>query len=195
MLYAAPVWVGDFEQGDLDEWNFKLFPEYISIVESPTAHGTKAARIELDNAARWGNGLRRVELHHSPDAGRTAEGSELYFAWSFYLPETLPTDPSHQVGYWESDNSYQQMMASQVEGEHISFSTRRPQNNVQWEADSLPTAGVWHRIALHIKLSKNQSNGFVSVWFDGTQVLNEGAAATLADDNSHFTQVGLSAWR
>lgn len=190
-LHAAPVWVGDFEAGNLDEWNFKLFPEYTSIVDSPTIHGTKAARIELDNAAEWSNGLRRVELHHSPAEGRTDEGAETYFAWSFYLPETLPTDPSHQIGYWESDNSYQQMMAFQVEGEHISFSTRRPQNNVQWQADNLATAGVWHRIALHIKWSKNAAQGYVDVWFDGIQVVTQGAAQTLADDNSHFTQVGL----
>lgn len=137
----------------------------------------------------WGNGLKRVELQHGPEPARTAEGATTWFAWSFYVPETLSARPSQTIGYWESGNSYQQMMAFQVAGESISFATRRPMNVVQWEADGMVTAGQWHRIAMRILWSK--TDGEVDVWFDGEQVVTAAAAQTLADDNPHFTQVGL----
>lgn len=188
---AAPVWTGDIETGDLSQWDGQLNGEHIMVVGSPVLQGKYAAQIQLTNDAVWPNGLKRVELHHSPGAGRTAEGASLYFAWSFYVPEKLPTDPSQQIGYWESDQSYQQMMAFEVAGEHISFSTRKPQNVVQWEADGKVTAAAWHRVAIHVNWSKDPAKGSVDVWFDGEQVVTNGPAQTLADDNSHFTQVGL----
>lgn len=188
---AAPVWIGDLETNDLSQWDGALNADHISVVSMPVLQGTYAAQIQLTNDATWPNGLKRVELHHGPDAGRTAEGEELYFAWSFYLPETLPTDPGHQIGYWESDQSYQQMMAFNVDGEHMQFITQQPDYAVHWDADGMATAGVWHRIAMRILWSKDAGTGTVDVWFDGTQVVDQAVAQTLADDNDHFTQIGL----
>ena len=188
---AAPVWIGDFETGDLSQWDGALNGDHITVVGAPVVQGSSAARIELTNDAVWPNGLKRVELHHSPDPARTAEGAETWFAWSFQLPDELPTDPSQQIGYWESNQSYQQMMAFEVEGQLIRFITHKPSYQVHWEADGMVTPGVWHRIALHVKWSKDGGQGFVDVWFDGSQVVTQGAAQTLADDNAHFTQVGL----
>lgn len=193
---AAPVWVGDFETGDLSQWSYLLNSEVDGMTYSQAdtqfvAEGTYAGRIELHNEAVWGNGLKRVELQHAPAPGRTAEGQTTYFAWSFYLPEALPTDPGQQIGYWESNQSYQQMMAFDVAGERITFSTRRPDNVVQWEQDGAATPGQWHRIAMGIAWSTSVDNGRVDVWFDGEQVVSGAAAQTLADGNDHFTQVGL----
>ncbi len=196
VLVAAPsmaevVWVGDFEAGNLDEWSFILNGENISVVGDPISSGSQAARIQLTNDAEWPNGLKRVELNHRPEDARTAEGAQTYFAWSFYLPETLPSDPSQQIAYWESDQSYQQMMAFQVEGERIRFDTRQPQNQNHWDEDGVVTAGQWHRIAMRVFWSKDAAQGEVDVWFDGVQVVTGAQAKTLADDNAHFTQVGL----
>lgn len=189
---AAPVWIGDFETSDTSQWDGELNGEgHISIVGSPIIQGAHAAQIQLTNDAVWPNGLKRVELHHGPAAGRTAEGQELYFAWSFYLPETLPTDPAQQIGYWESNQSYQQIMAFNVAGEHVQFITQKPNYTVHWESDGMATAGEWHRIAMHVLWSKDPSLGKVDVWFDGQQVVSQAGAQTLADDNDHFTQVGL----
>lgn len=188
---AAPVWTGDFETGNLNQWNTTLNGEHISVVTSPVLQGTRAGKVQLTNDARWSNGIKRVELNHKPAAGRTAEGAQTYFAWSFYLPEALAADPPTQIGYWESENSYNQMMSFEVVGQHISFATRKPDNKVHWEADGAVTPGVWHRIALHIRWSTNPSQGSVDVWFDGKQVVTGGKAQTLADNNAHFTQIGL----
>lgn len=196
LAHAAPVWNGDMETGDPSQWGYLLNAEingmtYASASDELATRGTYAARIELHNDAVWGNGLKRVELQHGPEPARTAEGATTWFAWSFYVPETLSVDPSQTIGYWESGNSYQQMMAFEVSGESISFSTRRPMNVVQWQADGMVTAGQWHRIAMRILWSKEAGTGLVDVWFDGDQVVTAAAAQTLADDNPHFTQVGL----
>jgi hypothetical protein len=188
---SAPVWVGDFETGDLSQWSGELNGEHITVVQSPVLQGSYAAQIQLTNDALWSNGLKRVELNHSPAAGRTAEGAELYFAWSFYLPETLPQDPSQTIGYWESDKSYQQVMAFHLEGEKIRFITQKPQYAVHWEADGKVTTATWHRLAMRVKWSKDPGQGSVDVWFDGEMVVTNASAQTLADDNSHFTQLGL----
>lgn len=188
---AEVVWEGNFETGDLGQWGYVLNGEHISVVSDPVVEGANAGRIQLTNDAVWPNGLKRVELQHGPAEGRTAEGETTCFAWSFYLPETLPTEPSAQIGYWESNTSYQQMMAFEVSGESISFSTREPQNDVKWDADGRVTANVWHRIAMCVLWSQDPGIGKVDVWFDGEQVVTQGAAKTLADGNACFTQVGL----
>lgn len=188
---AAPVWTGDMETGDLSEWSFLANPEHSQVVSDPVAHGTHAAQIQLTNDAVWPNGLKRVELNHAPEGGRTAEGATTFFAWSFYLPAALPSDPSQQIGYWESNNSWQQMMAFEVTGQDITFSTRRPNNVVQWDAPGVVTPGVWHRLAIGIHFSQDPAVGRVNVWFDGAPVVTDAAAQTLADGNSMFTNVGL----
>lgn len=193
---AAEVWVGDFETGDLSQWGFVLNGEvggmaYAFAQQRTVAEGTFAGRLELHNDAVWPNGLKRVELQHRPADARTAEGATTWFAWSFYLPEALPEDPSQQIGYWESNNTFQQVMAFQVEGENIAFYTRRPNNVEQWQADGVVTAGQWHRIAMGVTWSTNPGMGAVDVWFDGMQVVDQGPAQTLADDNPHFVQLGL----
>ena len=193
---AAEVWVGDFETGDLSQWGFVLNGEvggmaYAFAQQRTVAEGTFAGRLELHNDAVWPNGLKRVELQHRPADARTAEGATTWFAWSFYLPEALPEDPSQQIGYWESNNTFQQVMAFEVEGETIAFYTRRPNNVEQWQANGVVTAGQWHRIAMGVTWSTNPGMGAVDVWFDGMQVVDQGPAQTLADDNPHFVQLGL----
>jgi MYXO-CTERM domain-containing protein len=132
-----------------------------------------------------------VELQHLPEAARTAEGATTCFAWSLYLPEVLPEDPGHTLGYWESQNSYQQMMAFNTNGQSIRFITQQPIYVEHWSADGVLTPGVWHRIAMCVLWSEDPGMGLVHVWFDGAQVVTAAAAKTLADGNPHFAQIGL----
>lgn len=187
--HADVVWVGNFETGDLSQWTFVANGGYVELQSGLVGEGELAARVELHNDAVWPNGLKRVELQHLPDAYRTTEGATTWFAWSFYLPEALPEEYDQAIGYWESNNSYQQVMAFNVQGDDIVFATRRPSNVVQWQADDVVTPGVWHRIAMRVAWSTGQ--GSVSVWFDGQQVVDEAAAQTLADGNPCFVQIGL----
>lgn len=187
---AVVVWTGDLETGDLDQWEYKLNESGISVVQDPVTQGQYAAHITLTNADTWSNGLHRVELNHAPEDARTAEGAELYFAWSFYLPAALP-DTGQQIGYWESGQSYQQMMAFSADAGDLTFLTQQPSYVEHWTGSGVLTPNTWHRIAMFIKWSKDPAVGYVDVWFDGTQVVTNAAAKTLNDDNPHFTQVGL----
>lgn len=194
---AAPVWVGDFEGGDLSQWDGTLNGsvggvDYITVAQDVVVEGSNAGRIALHDDAIWpGNGLRRVELHHGPAAGRTDEGATTWFAWSFYIPEALPEDPGTTIGYWESNDSYQQMMAFNTNGQTIRFITQRPSYEEQWVGEGLFTPGQWHRIAMRVLWSTDENTGEVEVWYDGEQVVAGVNVQTLADDNDHFTQVGL----
>ncbi len=193
---AEVVWQGDFENGDLSDWNYLVNPvidgkSYTNVVQDIVYEGGNAVRIELHDDAKWSNGLRRVELQHAPADARTAEGAETYFAWSIYLPETISSDPSQQIGYWESKSSYRQMMAFTLAGDTLSFTTRQPDNVVLWTGTGVVTSAEWHRIAMRVKWSKDAAVGSVSVWFDGEQVVDNASAKTLNDDNAHFTQIGL----
>ncbi|MBC8070570.1 MAG: heparin lyase I family protein, partial [Deltaproteobacteria bacterium] len=194
---AAPVWVGDFESGDLSQWDGSLNEEiggvdYITVVGDVVVQGSSAGRIELHDDAVWpGNMLRRVELRHRPSRGRTDEGATVWFAWSFYLPEALSDEPGTTIGYWESAGSFQQMMAFNTHGQDIRFITQRPSFVEQWSGDGLLTPGEWHRIAMRVLWSTDEAVGEVEVWFDGEQVLAPTHTQTLADGNDHFTQLGL----
>lgn len=193
---AAVVWTGDFETNDLSQYGYILNGEidgtpYITIVEDPVAQPSYAARIELHNDAVWPNGLKRVELQHGPADGRTDEGATTYFAWSFYLPETLPEDPDQTIGYWESNGSFSQTMAFHVAGEQIEFITQHPDYAVHWQADGMATAGEWHRIGMRVLWSTDPGVGEVDVWYDGDLVVDAVPAQTLPDGNSTFVQFGL----
>jgi hypothetical protein len=186
---AAPVWVGDFETGNLSQWTFVAHGQYIDLQQEIVAQGQLAARVELHNDAMWPSGLQRVELQHLPAPGRTSNGATTWFAWSFYLPEALPQAPYHAIGYWESNNTWSQSMAFIVRGDDIEFVTRHPSHVSQWQANDVVTPGVWHRIAMGITWSLG--SGSVDVWYDGEQVVDGAPARTLSDANAHFVQIGL----
>ncbi len=188
----AQVWVGDFETGDLSQFSGSNNAtvggrDYIQIITDPVAEGAHAARIELHDDA--GATLRRVELQHEPASGRTADGHTLFFAWSFLVPDTLPTDPAHGIGYWESRNSWQQTLSFSLAGEDLTFTTRHPGYVEQWRGVGAVTPGVWHRIALRVLWSRTA--GEVDLYFDGEKVVDSAPAETLGDDNPVFVQFGL----
>lgn len=193
---AQPTWRGDFETGNTSQYDSLLNPTimgrtYLSVVRDVVADGGYGARIELHDDARWSNGLRRVELHHSPQAGRTAAGATLFFAWSFLVPQALPRTPEQTIGYWESNQSYQQLMAFAVIGTDLRFSTNRPTWRAHWTGQGVVTPGVWHRVAMRVLWSTDPMVGTVDVWFDGAQVVRGVRAQTLADANPAFVQMGL----
>ena len=193
---AQVSWRGDFETGNTSQFNYLLNPTimgrtYTSVVQDVVAGGRYAARIELHDDARWSNGLRRVEVQHAPQASRTASGATLFFAWSFRVPQALPTSPEQTIGYFESNTSYQQLMAFAVIGTDLRFSTNRPMWRAHWTGRGVVTPNVWHRVAVRVLWSTDPLVGTVDVWFDGVQVVTGAHAATLADANSAFVQMGL----
>ena len=184
---AEVIWRGDFETGDTSQW--KGAPkDGVTVVRDPVREGKYALRIDGTNAAKKGK-LDRIEFQHQPKPPGTAEGTERYFGWSVYLPKKL-TDANHSLGYFETRKSWSQLMAFEVKGEDILFTTRVPYKQ-QWRGKGKMTAGKWHDFALHVLWSRDPEKGFVEVWFDGEKVVPLTKTATLKDENVAFFQIGL----
>jgi hypothetical protein len=186
---AEPVWRGDFETGTLEQWTGAPTSDAVKLVKEPVREGKYAARIDGSNAARRGE-LDRLEFHHQPKPPGTSEGGERYFAWSVYLPKKF-TNTFHTVGYFETRNSWSQLMSFEAEGEDLKFSTRVPYK-LHWTGKGKLTPGRWHDFVVHVLWSRDPAKGFVEVWFDGENVVPLVKTATLKDENVAFFQVGFA---
>ncbi|HXX92973.1 MAG TPA: heparin lyase I family protein, partial [Planctomycetota bacterium] len=188
---AAPaevLWRGDFETGNLDQWKGPPKSDGVKVVQDIVREGKYACRIDGTNAARRGT-LDRIEFQHQPLPPGTAEGTERYFGWSVYLPKKF-IDVVHMVGYFETRNSWSQLMSFEAKGEDLKFSTRQPYK-LHWTGNGKLTAGRWHDFALHVLWSRDAAKGFVEVWFDGEKVVPLSKTATLRDENVAFFQLGF----
>lgn len=187
-LSAEVIWRGDFETGNTEQWRGAPKFDSIKVVTEPVREGKYAVRIDGTNAARKGK-LDRIEFQHQPKDPGTAEGTERYFGWSVLVPKKL-TDDFHSVGYFETRNSWRQLMSFEVHGEDILYSTRVPYAR-HWSGKGKLTPECWHDFAVHVLWSRNADKGFVEVWFDGEQVVKRTRTATLLDENPAFFQVGF----
>ncbi|MCE9565138.1 MAG: polysaccharide lyase [Planctomycetes bacterium] len=186
---AEVIWRGDFETGDTKQWPGAPKSDAVTVVKDPVREGKFALRIDgPDPAAKKGK-HDRIEFQHQPKAPGTAEGTERYFGWSVYLPKKL-TDANHSLGYFETRNSWSQLMAFEVKGEDILYTTRVPYAR-QWEGKGKMTPGKWHDFALHVLWSRDPKKGYVELWFDGEKVVPLTNTATLKDENVAFFQIGL----
>jgi hypothetical protein len=185
---AEVIWRGDFETGTTEQWRGASKFDTVKVVTEPVREGKHALRIDWTKAARKGD-RDRIELQHQPAPPGTSEGTERFFGWSVFLPRKL-TDDSHSLGYFESRNSWRQLMAFEVKGEDILYTTRVPYAP-QWNGKGKMTAGRWHDFAVHVLWSRDSEKGFVEVWFDGEKVVPRTKTATLLDDNPAFFQIGL----
>ena len=185
---AEILWRGDFETGTTEQWRGAPKTDSVQVVTDPVREGKYALRIDGTNAARRGD-RDRIEFQHQPAPPGTAEGTERYFGWSVFLPKNL-TDDSHAVGYFETRNSWRQLMSFEVRGEDVVYSTRVPYAR-RWTGTGKLTSGRWHDFAVHVLWSRDPTKGFVEVWFDGEQVVPRAVTATLLDENVAFFQLGL----
>lgn len=185
---AEVIWRGDFETGTTEQWRGAPKSDSVKVVTDPVRDGKYALRIDGTNAARRGN-RDRIEFQHQPLPPGTAEGTQRYFGWSLYVPKKL-TDDSHTLGYFETRNSWRQLMSFEVRGEDILYSTRVPYAR-HWTGTGKLTPGRWHDFAVHVLWSRDPAKGFVEVWFDGEQVVRRAMTATLLDENVAFFQIGL----
>lgn len=194
--FAEEIWRGDFETGDTSQYTSITNPDdgnvnYMSIVDEPTVQGQNSCRILLDEDATFPNGLKRVELSYSPAAEVTAEGETTYFAWSFYVPETISSDTETTIGYWESHISYQQIMQIVLIGDDLRIATQRPGWEQRYYGTDVITPGTWHRIAMRVAWHAQPTDDVFDVWLDGMQIVSNVNASTLDGDRANFVQFGL----
>lgn len=191
-VLAQPLkWQGDMEMGDLSQWSYLANPAGLSVAEDCVYEGDYAARIAIDGSEQflW-NGredLNRSELNYRP--ANTAEGDNTYFGWSFYLPATF-ADARHELGYWESADSWKQHMRFNIEGDTFSFQLSDAEERF-WEVPGFAAPGVWRDVAMHIHWSSDPEKGFMEVWLDGESMGKTAMATRVNDTDPMFTQIGI----
>lgn len=188
-----PLWRGDFESGDLTQWSYLLNPHGLTVQQECVYEGQYAgrARITGEPDMLWhGNAhLNRTEFSYKPPAERTGEGQETFFGWSFYLPESL-SENKHEIGYWESDSSYQQMLRFNIVGQDFSFQ-ETAQAEPFWTKTGFASPGRWHDVVMHIGWSTDAKKGYAQIWLDGEDMGKHFFKTLNAADESMFVQLGI----
>jgi hypothetical protein len=198
---AKVIWSGDFETGDLGQWNELLNadntkPPRVTVVGAPVRDGDHSARVEVRNTDLWSNGLNRVELGHHPDAS-AFEGSERAYSWSVFVPTDGAWEVREkQIAYFEADVIWKQVMSFPVRGTDVDFVARLPRDQVLWHGTGALTRGRWHDFVLRVKWAADPRIGAVELWFDGQRVLARTPVATMHRDaggkpKANFLHVGL----
>lgn len=179
---ASLLWKGDFETGNLSQWSFKFSEKQLRTVATPVREGKFALEA---TAVATGD---RVEVQNG--MAQASDGTDRYYAWSVMTPKALgPND--HQTGYFETKNSYKQIMAFVIKGTDISLDTRAPNSQRRWTGKGKFTVGVWHDFVFHVKWSRDAATGLIELWFDGQKVLGPVSLPTLWDANDAFFQIGF----
>ena len=190
---ASILWQGNFETGDIAQWNTPINPAGLSVVSDCVFDGKHAGKVRLtgDDSFLWkGNKfLNRSEFHHRRAAGNTHEGKDTFFAFSFYLPKKL-SEHKHELGYWESDKSWQQMLRFNIAGSELSFQETAAKK-VLWTLPEGAAPGQWHRIAMHIHWSTDPEVGSAEVWVNGKHMGKNHFKNLPAKDALMFTQIGI----
>ncbi len=188
---ADTLWKSDFESGNLDNWHYLLNKQGISISDQYQSQGAYAAKITVKGDANYlwhgKSFLNRVEMQYKPDT--VADKGNTVMTWDVMFPELL-SNARHEFAYWESDKSYQQIMRFDIAANRLSF---RPSTSSQplWQFDELKPQ-TWYSMAMHVHWSAKPDEGFVSLWFDGQQVLDKAPMATLLNEQEKaFIQFGI----
>jgi MYXO-CTERM domain-containing protein len=187
---AAVIWSSGFESNDLNDWDYQLNPEGLSIVTEPVAAGQYALRAELTRDRVWDNGIFRTELQYASTKSKASEGAETYFGWSVYLPAPLPMG-DYQLGYFETRSTYNQVFSLHAQGSDLSLELNHGATQRKHPVPGVLTTGAWHRIVYHVKWSADPAVGFVSLWWDGSKVVDQAHARTFVDDDPALIQLGL----
>ena len=188
---AELLWQADFETGDLSQWPYITNPAGASVTSACAYDGQYAGQIAItgDDKYLWhGNeALNRSEFNYQPAA--TGEGDTTHIGWSFYLPEPLLA-VKHEIGYWESGNSWQQKMRFNLFGETLSF-TRSDADEPYWSKPGFASAEVWHDVAMTVHWSTDPAQGYVDIWLDGKPMGRTQLQTRANNTDPMFTQIGL----
>lgn len=190
---ASILWQGNFETGDQSQCSTAINPAGLSVITECAFDGKYAGKVRLtgDESFVWkGNKfLNRSEFHHRSAAGNTYEGKDTFFAFSFYLPKKM-TEHKHELGYWESDKSWQQMLRFNITGSELSFQESAGKE-VQWKLPQGAAPGQWHRVAMHIHWSTDPKIGSAEVWVNGEHMGKNFFKNLPTKDALMFTQIGI----
>lgn len=194
---------GDFETGDLSQWQAvqRAEDDRIEVVSSPTDGGKYAARFKVHPGdvveAGRGHG-NRAEVFARHGLGSQAltgawpdpEGSERWYGWSTFFPNDFPVfsdgDDWQLFLQWKNYGAGSPPLDMRLRNNKMEFHT--------W-AKTIER-GRWNRFMAHIKWSPDSNVGFVEFWYDGKLVVPKDYTATMRDGEcdrgiSNYFKIGL----
>jgi len=217
---AAPVgsliFVGDFETGDLKQWDYveQCAAGRISVYSAATAAGRPTPRegkyavsmhvLNTDVAPCTSTENPRAQLQSKLDLLKP--GQEVWEAWSMYLPTNFPTSGCNvkpgcnpyflfQEDYappWDGGSPQIGWDVLSLSGTDTFTMARGPQYGLDRPAHAAKVTGKWVDFLVHKKLANTVSGGgFVEAWIDKVPITFSGGATRLNMQTMHTTQSAL----
>lgn len=189
---TAPLWVGDFQTGDLSQWQGRyfssasLFGDRLQVGPAPGAPGY-AARFEVRQGDRpVASGGDRNELI---EQDRTINGmvpgdGPRWYAWSTYIPADYNSDSRWQtITQWHQSQvsapSPLKVMLEDDDNTFVLASRPAPGAPDDVELARVPVVrGQWHRWVVGVDWSNDPRDGWVEAYVDGRQILPRTYRAT-----------------
>lgn len=193
---AAPVFVGDFETGNLGQYQTLDLQaqDRIQVVQSPVKQGQYAVKTTVQPGDYIKLGARAEYVITNP---MFEEGQERWFHWYTRFPEDFRTSPKwHLFTQWHSGEFGVPLYFS-LHGEQMGFRVMGTQydQSGRYDAGYLWTAplqrGEWMEFLLRVKFSSNPNVGFVELWKDGKKVVEQTFHQTLYPGGSVYVKQGL----
>lgn len=185
---ANVLWRGDYETGDLSQWDKVDGLSSRLTVESSVVHqGSHALRVELHQGDVSSSGTRN-EVVESDPAHWESEGNDRWYSWSTLFPADYPSNNTWQVfTQWHHTGCCgSPPVEFSVVGEHIQLG-HDGSSMILWTAPLV--RGVWHDFAVHVYWSS--TDGYVELYYDGAKVLGKTSVQTLYPGEQAYMKQGL----
>jgi len=191
MASATPVWMGNFETGDLKQWSSAQAraPDRLEVVSDVVREGSRALKVTVRQGDKFpgasGNRNELVYMTHE------APGSEYYYKWSTLFPENYPSSNTWQLfTQWHQDGCCgSPPLEFYVVGEEMFLRAGGSNGQIVWSGPLV--RGRWNDFVLHVKWSPNPREGFVELYKDGQLAAPKTYAATQFNGERNYLKLGL----
>jgi MYXO-CTERM domain-containing protein len=185
---ANVLWRGDYETGDLSQWDkVDGLTSRLTVESSVVRQGSHALRVELHQGDVSSSGTRN-EVVESDPAHYESEGNDRWYAWSTLFPADYPSNNTWQVfTQWHHTGCCgSPPVEFSVVGEHIQLG-HDGSSTILWTTPLV--RGVWHDFVVHVYWSSTE--GYVELYYDGQMVLGKTSVQTLYPGEQAYMKQGL----
>jgi uncharacterized protein (TIGR03382 family) len=188
---AAIVWKGDFETGNLSQWDRtqSVASNRLLVVSDVVREGRYALRAMVrkgdDPIKASGN---RNELLYM---GLEPSGSEYYYKWSTLFPQNFPRSSKWQIfTQWHHEGlNGSPPLELYVVDDELRMRVGGTSGQVVWRAPL--QREKWNDFVLRVKWSSDPKVGFVEMYHDGKLVVPLRRMATQYKGERNYLKVGL----